>query len=301
MVVDHNDIDESHTCTYAFTNENTGEIQEFGVFSGIPSDDVKDGGGQVLRKALQQLAYSTESDFTIYNHSEYQPQLEISRLPHDVRDYMYENKEYTIQESAKGTPAYSGEFLVTAAINFISNNYSSFTSPVSTEIPPKSQTTKVLSDETETKYTCNFNQEGTYYLYTDASYHPKTVETGISFVIIGENGGMYAKGMKVDAQVIDRAELLAFLKGIMVIQSQTNQQFEIVANTDSENVKKALSEGLIIDRGLNSKIEEVTSKENCTIDARCIDRKANMLPDALAKICREEGTIEIGQLTNPVE
>lgn len=300
MVVDHNDIANSHTCSYALTDHRTGLITDFGVLSDLDDrEDIKDTGGQVLRKALKNVVNEKDKAFTIYNHSDYMPQLEMSRFPDNLREKVYENKSYNVKDSASGTSSYTGEFLVKSAIDFISTNYSRFESPVSTDKPPRLQKPSETF-ENNSKYNCQFRNKGEYYLYTDASYHPKRIETGISLVIIGKNGGMYAMSMKVDSQTIARAELLAFLKGVMIIQKQTNRSFELIAHTDSMDVKNAIEEDLIIDRGLNNKIEELLNEDTIDLDMRCIGRESNALPDALAKVGRSNGKIEVGKLSTQI-
>lgn len=304
MVVDHNDISDSHTCSYALTDHHTGAISDFGVVSDRDSTEFKDSGGQVLRKALQPLVHETDPDVTIYNHSDYIPQLEISRFPEEIRNKVYEEKQFEVKESASGTSSHTGEFLVKSAIDFISTNYSRFESPVSTVKSPKPQSSvngTTNNRVSEHKYNCQFNESNEYYLYTDASFHPGKVETGISFVIIGKNGGLYAKGQTTKPQVIARAELLAFLKGLLTIQTQTKRNCKIIAHTDSEDVKRSVEDGLVIDKGLSNKIEEIVNKDNFELDVRCIDRDANSFPDALAKVGRTQGKIQIGELNKPIQ
>lgn len=302
IVVDYNDIADSHTCSYALTDHHTGRINDFGVISDLDSEsDLKDPGGQVLRKALRTIVDTKEKAFTIYNNSDYIPQLEMSRFPEDVRTRLYENKKFNVKDTANGTSAYTGEFLVESAIDFISTNYSRFEQPVSTTTPPRLQEpTTESQQESKSKYNCQFKQPGEYYLYTDASFHPYEIETGISIVIIGKNGGLYALSQKVESQVIARAELLAFLKGVLIIQQQTNRNCKIIAHTDSGDVQHSIKGDLVIDKGLNKKVDSVLEEDNFEFDIRCIDRQANALPDALAKVGRSEGKIEIGQLTNPI-
>lgn len=112
---------------------------------------------------------------------------------------------------------------------------------------------------------------------------------------------MYAKGHEVTHQATVRAELLAFIKGLLTVQTQTDDDgIKIMAHTDSEHVKRAVTQDLIIDTKLNNKLEEIMNC-NCTIDVRCIDRSSNALPDAIAKVGRSNGRIEIGSLDKPIQ
>lgn len=76
-------------------------------------------------------------------------------------------------------------------------------------------------------------------MYIDTSYHPHEVKT----VIVGKNGELYALGQKVESQVIARAELLAFLKGVLIIQQQTNRKSSHILT--QEMFKTQLQETLV--------------------------------------------------------
>lgn len=291
LVIDHNDIDDSHTCSYALTSsQEGGQVNEFGVLSSFEEDiNTKDPGAEVVRRALRNMIEKDGRQFTIYNYSDYHPQLEISRFPYEIRERAYENKNYKIRDSATGTFSHTGGFLANAAVDFISSNYSRFDNPVSTEKPPKPVST---SSEPHCKY--KIDGKATYYLYTDASYHPDSNNTGISFVIVGENGGMYGLGSRVEPQIIVRAELLALINGVKTIQDM-NSRSEIVAHTDCMDVVRAVNEELKIDRVLQNKMKELHDKSKSEINVSCIDREANELADSLAKVGRSRGKILVGK------
>lgn len=112
--------------------------------------DEENSGGHVFRSALQLMIDRDDTDFTIYNNSDYVPQLEISRFPEEMRQKVYEEKNYEVKESAKGTSSHTGEFLVESAIDFVSTNYCRFETPISTNITPKSR--KKRNDMNTKKY-----------------------------------------------------------------------------------------------------------------------------------------------------
>lgn len=289
LVINHNDIDDTHTCSYAVTSSEAGRVNDFGIVS-VSEDETcsKDPGGEVVRTALQTIVESDESRFNIYNHSDYYPQLEMSRLPYDVREYAYDEKDYRIQDDASGTFSHTGGFLADAAVDFISSNYSRFESLVSTSKPPRPLTT---SPKSEHKY--NVDESATYYLYTDASYHPDSNETGISVVIIGENGGVYGIGKRVESQIIVRAELLAFINGVRMID-QIQSSCKIIAHTDCKDVVRCVNGNLKIDRVLQNKMKETLGDENIDVDLSCIGREANEFADSLAKVGRSRDEIIVG-------
>lgn len=290
LVINHNDIDDSHTCSYTVTSKDGGAIKDFGIISGSEDKiESKDPGGTVVRRALQTIIESDYSEFTIYNHSDYRPQLEISRLPHDVREYAYKEKEYSIQNDSTGTFSHTGGFLANAAVDFISSNYSRFDSLVSTTKPPGSLNKNAKSGS---KY--SVNNSGRYYLYTDASYHPDSNETGISVVIVGENGGIYGLGKRVNPQVVVRAELLSFIKGVATI-SKMQSRCEIVAHTDCKDVVRCVNGDLRIDKTLQDKMDKILNKDTIDVELSCIGRQANELADSLAKVGRARGQIAVGR------
>lgn len=290
LVINHNDIDDSHTCSYAFTESKTGEVSDFGIVSRFEDNiQCKDPGAEVLRRALRTMIEKSSSEFRIYNHSDYTPQLEISRFPYDVRERAYEENNYEILEDSSGTFSHTGGFLVNSALRFVSLNYSRFEQPVSTEKPPGSKSTS------DSEYKYQTDRESTYYMYTDASYHPEKNETGISLVIIGENGGMYALGQKVESQIIVRAELLAFLKGLNTVQNISNNS-EVIAHTDCQDIVRSINDNLKIDPNLDQKAQQLINKDGCDVDLSCIGRESNSLADSMAKVGRSRGKITIGSL-----
>lgn len=282
LVFEHNSIDNSQTCAYAFADQTT-QVKEFGVLSEHNQNlSSVDEGAEVVREVLQKLVEVDGSNFQIYNTSQYQPQLEISRLPHEDRETVYEEKDYSIKSDAQGTFINTGKFLSTSAIEFVSTNYPRFDNPVTTTKAPKPAVDR---------------EEGlpTYYLYTDASYHPKNKTSGVSFVIIGENGGLYASGQKVEPQNITRAELLAFIMGVQTVQT-ISDECRILAHTDCKEVKTSIEHGIMIDQKLNETVQNLVTKEGFSVTVKNIDRNANTLTDSVAKVSRRHGRISAGKL-----
>lgn len=282
LVFEHNSIDNNQACAYAFADQTT-QVKEFGVLSEHNQNlSSVDEGSEVVREVLQKLVDVEGTNFQIYNTSSYQPQLEISRLPHDDRETVYEEKDYSVKSDAQGTFINTGKFLSSSAIDFISTNHSRFDNPVTTTKAPKPAVDR---------------EEGLpmYYLYTDASYHPENKTTGVSFVIIGENGGMYASGQKVEPQHITRAELLAFIMGVQTIQT-ISSECRIIAHTDCNDVKTSVEHGVMIDQNLSETVQNIVTKEGFSVTVKNIDRQSNTLTDSIAKVSRRHGRISAGTL-----
>lgn len=298
VVLNYNDIDDSHTCSYGVTDHTNGSIQSVGMISKKDHSN-EDIGREVVRDSLQVLLEKDSDSFTIYNNSRYHPQLEISRFPHNIREQIYDNIDLTVESDASGTPSHSAEFIANAATQFISNNYARFDDPVSTNKAPGPQNkeTEVRDSNSNYKYKYTEPSPETYYLYADASYHPNENTSSISYVIIGQNGGLFGRGKSVTPQTITRAEFLALLSGISVIQ-KNRPRCKIISYTDSRDVKRALNNSLMIDKGLNNTAESLTNNSAYDVEVRCIDRNSNSLADALAKVSRTRDTISIGRL-NP--
>jgi len=278
LVFEQNSIDDNQSCAYAFADQTT-QVREFGVVSeyneNLPGVDA---GADIVREVLQKLVDVEGSEFQIYNTSQYQPQLEISRLSHEDRETVYE-KDYSIKHDTQNTFINTGKFLSNAAIDFISTNYSRFDSPVCTTKAPQELDSSEFPN---------------YYLYTDASYHPKNKTCSTAFVIIGENGGMYAFGQEVEPQNITRAELLSFIQGAQAIQS-ISPKCRIMAHTDCNEVQAAVEDGILIDKALNETVQNILTKEGNPPPIKPIVRIQNRFTDAIEKVAEKNGKFSAGQ------
>lgn len=63
----------------------------------------------MVRRTLKTTVDREEEKFTIFNYTDFIPQLEISRLPHDVRQKAYNENEYRVEDSASHTFAHTGQ------------------------------------------------------------------------------------------------------------------------------------------------------------------------------------------------
>jgi ribonuclease HI len=245
---------------------------------------VKDTGAKVIREALQVLLQSDEQEFTIYNNTEYLPQLEISRFPESIRQHIYETKDYSIEDNANRNPSKNASFISRSATNFFVQNAHKFNYPPTTNKSP-------LPHEESTGGT------PTYHLYTDASFNPDTYNTAISYVIIGGNGGVYGYSKRVDDQAINRAELLAVVKGIRKILNETPRESRIIANTDNGYVCNSANGTFTIDGSLSRSLNKYLDRDDHDITVNKIDRSQNNLPDALSKVSRKHNqAFKLGKL-----
>lgn len=292
MVIKHNEISNKHTCGYAFTGSQE-EFIDCGVISRYKDAiNCKNSGSYVIRQALREILKCDGENLKICNLTEFKPQLEISRLPHNVRERVYNKKEISIEERTSNSKSNTGQYLVNSLIDFVCKNYRKFDNPIRTDLPPRSGTEH---QDTNSNHKYDTESTSSYYLYTDASYHPERNSTGISYVIIGKNGGLYAYGKHVEPQTIVRAELLAFIAGIKTIKSK-HKKCNIIANTDCKNVVRSVNDKLKIDSVLKKKKKEILD-DNSTfnVNIRCINRDLNSFADSVAKVGRTNGEISIGK------
>lgn len=285
MVVMHDRIGRAHTCGYAITDESNGNISNFGMVTEHEDNvNAESAEGKAIREILPKIADLRSEELTIYNHTtECTPQLEISRLPHDTRESVYQNTELSIKENAEKTSSHNGWYITDAAVKFSMYNYSRFYELPTTDKPPMP--------------TKGDRKNNEYLIFTDASYHPQNNETGVSFIIVGENGGMYCLGQRVEPQIAQRAELLAVSMGVKTMHA-IDSECSMRVYTDCETVKKSLNGGLTISEKLQNSLSQIIQEQNGTVHTEVIDRKKNQLADALSRVSRTEERVTIGRLPN---